>query len=223
MSVLFPPIPPSIFGPVVSGHTVEQWLVALVKRWVGTYLAEMERQNGMTAGGLARPRSIVIGNRPDHFPEDQLPAVCLVSPGLSERPLKDGASFYRARWDVRIAAIVSARTQAETHTMAQLYVYALTMLIVQHPSLEAGAAGIDWLGTTFTELDWDQTRSTEVGESAFTVEVENVLMQNAGPATPSDPLDPDTDPWPDWPIVLTHEEHVVNHSVGAPLPQEEEL
>jgi long-chain acyl-CoA synthetase len=43
------------------------------------------------------------------------------------------------------------------------------------------------------------------GENIYCVEVENVLTQNAGPASPDDPLDPDTDPWPDWATVLTAE------------------
>lgn len=217
---LFPPIVPSIFGRVVSGHDVERWVVDLLRKWIGTSLAEVERQNGLIAGELARPRAYVLATRLDHFPEDQLPVVTVVCPGIAERPSKDGESRYRVRWDVRVGAIVSARDQAQTHLMAQLYVAALAMTIAQHPSLEGHAAGIDWVGASVNELDWDGTRSLEAGEAAFTVEIEDVLTQNAGPATPSDPLDPDTDPWADWPTVLTVETTVENEPVDQPLPQE---
>lgn len=207
---IYPPTRPSIFGPIVTGHDVEQWCLALLKRWTGTYLAEVERQAGLVAGDLARPRAYVITPTLDRWPEDQLPAVLLVSPGLAERPVKDGGGYYRARWEMAAACHVSARTELEAHAMAQRYTAALMRLFIQRPSLDGKANGVDWLEESYDQLDHDSTRSLAVGFARFTVQADNIALANAGPATPSDPLDPDTQPWPDWPLVETVDVDVEN-------------
>ncbi len=198
MSALFEPTRPSIFGPIVSGHDVESHLVAVFKRWAGTYLAEKERQDGLEAGTLARPRSIGVADSLDKFDEDQLPAIVLVSIGLAERPVKNGDGYYRGRWDVGVACICAARTGEESHASCQRYMAALRTLLIQRPSLDGWAAGIDWQGEQYDQLDFDTSRSLDVGLGNFWVEVAGISLANAGPPTPSDPLDPDTAPWADW-------------------------
>lgn len=205
MSVIYPLTQPSIFGRIVSGYDVEVWCVDLCKRWLSTYLAEKEEQDGLARGVLARPRGYVIASSLDKMPEDQLPAIVLVSVGLAERPLKEGGvgGMYRARWEMGVCAIVSARNQTESHALAARYMSSLRTLFIQRPSLDGHAAGVDWLGEQYDQLDFDDARSIDAGFGQFTVEVENVATANAGPATPDDPLDPDTDPWAQAPVVET--------------------
>jgi hypothetical protein len=193
----------SIFGRIVSGDDVERWCVQLVQRWVSTYLSEVERQHGVSAGTLQRPRAYVTAPSLDKWPEDQLPAVILVSVGLSDAPIKAGDGKYRARWDMGLACVCSARTQAQSHSAAMSYMAALRALFVQRPSLDGRADGTMWNSETYDDIDYDDARSLSAGIAHFIVDVCDVTTANAGPVTPDAPLPDDTEPWPLWPQVLT--------------------
>jgi hypothetical protein len=186
----------SSFGPIVSGGDVEQWVLELLRTWLSTYLSEVERQHDLEAGWLQRPRAYVRTGSLDKWPEDQLPAVLVISVGTAEPPIKEGTGAYRARFVIRTGALVSASTEEATHALAQHYGAALHTLLVQRPSLDGHAAGTVWMGETYDDLDYDDGRSLSVAIVEFTVEVHDVAIANAGPLTPSAPLDPDTDPWP---------------------------
>lgn len=205
----------SIFQRVVTGDDVERWIVETLRTWSGTYLAELERQHSIPAGTLARPRAWVTTSSFDKFPEDQLPAVMVVSVGLSENPLRNGDRF-RARWEVHVACICSARRPDEAHRLAMLYLAAHRAILVQRPSLGGRARGVDWLDEDYEPIPFDDTRSLAGGEAVFSVEVDDVVSTNAGPVTPDEPLDPETDPWPDWPIVETVD--VSTENVPPPDP-----
>ena len=211
----------TIFGPIVTGGDVEDWVFALLARWFGTYLAELERQHGLAAGDLARPRSWVTTNSLDNWPEDQLPSVLVISTGLAGQPAPAGDGLVRARWLVGLACICSARTQAETHRQAMLYVAAARTLLLQRQSLEGHAAGVDWLEERYDELAYDDRRSLAAGQAIFAIDVDGVVSVDGGPITPDDPLDPETTPWPLWPTVETHDVDVSNVTVDQSLQEEE--
>jgi len=194
--------PETIFGPIVSGWDVEQWALQLLHKWIGTYLAETERQHGVPAGTLARPRGWAIGPTFDKWPEDQIPGVLCHSPGTVERPWRDGSGLYTARWSLNVGVLCSARTQRLSHAHAQLYAAAVREVFLNRPSLEGHAAGTDWLGDVYDDLDYDDTRSLYAARNMLVVEVAGVgQSKSAGPVTPDDPLTPDgLEPWPPWPI-----------------------
>jgi len=211
---------PSIFGPIVDGDDVEQWCLETLATWSSTYLAEKERQKGLQAGQLQRIRSWVTTASFDKWPEDQLPAGLLVSVGLSELPLKDGSGSYRARWQMGLGIVVSARTELETHRLARLYIAAHRALLIQRPSLGGRAAGVVWQDEDYTQLPFDDERSLGAGLANFTVEVEDVTSWGMGPNTPDLPLSPDdTLPWPPDQTVKTHSETVEHYPPPDPLPE----
>lgn len=193
----------TIFERIVTGADVEGWCIDCLRKWSGTYLAELERQHGVEAGTYQRVRQWVTAPSFDKWPEDQLPAVLLISVGLAEEPLKAGNGAYRARWQMGVACIVSASTQADAHAMAMLYIAAHRAILVQRPSLEGVAQGIVWQDENYDDLPYDDTRSLAAGQAIFTVEVDGVVTTGAGPLVPSDPLQPTTDPYPPWPRVQT--------------------
>jgi hypothetical protein len=197
--------PTSIFGRIVSGDDVEQWCVDLFVRWMGTYLSEVERQHGLTAGSWARPRTFRRSLSLDKWPEDQLPAVVLVSTGLATPPVKAGDGKFRARWLMGLVVICSARTEELSHDMARHYCAAIRTLLEQRPSLDGYADGVQWLDESYNDLNFDDSRSLCTGRAVFAVEVDDVMSANSGPVTPDDPLSPDTDPWAPWPTVETVE------------------
>jgi hypothetical protein len=187
----------SIFGQIVTGWDVEQWVLDLLERWTSTYMSEVERQHGMVAGTLARPRSFVRTISFDKLPEDQLPAVMVISTGLAGPPKTSGETI-RASWAVGIGVVCSARTQDEAKRNASFLTAALRDLFKQRPSLDGHALGTDWAIEAYDDLTFDDTRSLAGGRLVFAIEVGDVVSVNAGPATPDVPLDPDTLPWPDW-------------------------
>lgn len=211
----------SIFGPIVTGHDVEQWVLDLLKRWSSTYLAELERTHGYEACVLPRVRGWSYGTTFDKWPEDQVPGVLVICPGLVPPPERDGAGRYRARWNVQVGCLCSARTQAESHELAQLYVAAHKLIVAQHPSLEGHAAGNAWVDETYGPLDYDDTRSLYAGYASFAIEVDDVLTSFGGPVTPSDPLSDPCVPWEPWPLVETHDETIEHYPPPQSLPEKE--
>ena len=192
---------PSIFGRIVTGADVEEAAMHTLKLWSSTYLAELERQHGLTAGDLPRVRSWTTAPSFDKWPEDQLPAMVLVSIGLGGPPEKRRSSVYTARWLLSIAAVVSASTQQQSHRLAELYVAAHRALLLNRQSLDGfGADGTDWLEESYDDMPYDDARSLGWGIAHFTVQVDDVQTVHAGPTTPDVPLVPDTDPWPDDPV-----------------------
>jgi len=158
---IYPPLQPSIFGRIVSGGDVEQWCLALIQKWFSTYLAEAERQGGLSGHALQRPRRYMVSPTIDKMPEDQLPAIILVSIGLAERPLKRGDGTYSGRWDMGLACVCTARTQDEAHAIAHLYMTAMRVLFIQRPALDGWASGTDWMGERYDQLDYDEHRSID--------------------------------------------------------------
>lgn len=196
---------PSIFGRIVTGADVEQAALASLKKWSSTYLAELERQHGLAEGELPRVRSWTTSPSLDKFPEDQLPAVVLISVGLAPPPEMTGGSVYNARWLLSIAAVVSTATQEASHRLAELYVAAHRALLLNRQSLDGfGANGTEWADESYDDLPFDDTRTLGFGIAHFIVQVDDVQTKYAGPTAPDAPLTPDdTAPWADWPEAQT--------------------
>jgi hypothetical protein len=215
MTALQPVDETNIFGRIVTGADVEAWVVETLRKWSSTYLAEVERQHGLAGGTLQRVRSWVRAPTFDKWPEDQLPAVLVISTGTIGEPLKDGRGRYRARWAVAVGTVCSARTRDLSHDQAELYAAAHRALLLQRPSLEGRANGVDWATEDYTDLPFDDTRSLGAGRDVFAVEVDDVVSTKAGPVTPADPAPVETDPYPPWPLVETHDEVIEAEPIGG--------
>jgi hypothetical protein len=212
----------TIFGRIVSGSDVEDWCIALLKRWMSTYLSEVERQHGLPALHYARPRSYVRTISFDQWPEDQLPRIVMASAGQATPPSRDSNGLYWCKWLMGFGCVCSAKYQELAHEMALNYVAAARTLIIQRPSLDGNADGITWLDERYDDLAYDDLRSLSSGQAHFTVEVQNSATANAGPLLPDPPKDA---PWAPWPTVQTHEEQLINYGTDPlpdPIPQREE-
>lgn len=209
----------TLFGRGVSGGDLEQWVVDVLKRWSSTYLSEVERQHGLASCTYPRVRGWSLGVSFDTWPEDQVPGVLVICPGLVPPPVKGGDGVYRARWNVQIGCCCSARTQLESHTMAQHFVEAHRWIMLQKQSLEGWALAVDWLDESYDPITYDDSRSLYAGYATFAIEVDDVGTTLAGPT--GDPQPDPCDPWPLAPIVETHEEQVVHYPPPQPLPEQE--
>lgn len=190
----------SVFGPLVDGSQVEVWTRDVLRTWMATYLGELERRTGRAAGSLPLPRSYVTVNDFTRWPEDQLPAVIIVSPGLAAEPTRRGSGDYHASWVIDVGVIVSAATHAATRDLAKLYALAVRAALLQHRSLGGNATNVDWLDESYDDLPPEPERTLAAGLGRFHVAVDGVVNTDAGTARPDPPPDPAVAP-ADWPTV----------------------
>lgn len=212
---------PSAFGTLVGASDVEEALLAQLQLWIADYLAEVERQHGLAPGTWPLPRSWLISSDVEKMPEDQLPAVILASPGLTDPPLADGRGIYTARWLVTLGVMVSARGNRLALRLARLYVLALRAIATQQPALSGLAVRrVEWLDERYRRLDSIDDRTVCIAEVDVAVEVADVTTRNAGPLVPIlPPTPPDQTPPPDspaWPEALTADVELVK----VPLSEE---
>jgi hypothetical protein len=189
----------SAIGKIVTGRDVELAALAMLKRWSSTYLAESEAATGRVRGSLPRIRAWTTASEFEKWPEDQLPAVLLISPGLAAPPRADGGGSYRASFALGVAVIVSTARMDETAALAKLYCATFRACLLQHQSLEGFAAGVTWVDENYDDLPSIDDRSLGAGQAIFAVEVDGISTRWNGPPHPSDPLTPDTAPLPDDP------------------------
>lgn len=193
----------SIFGQIVDADQVEAAVLETLRKWLPTYLAEIERQRGITPpGSLPRPRSWTVASSLDKWPDHPLPAVFAVSPGLAEEPLRTSRGGYRAPWGVGVAAVVSAKDRAASRRLAAMYGAAIRTCLLQHRSLAGFATGLDWIDEDLDNAPPEQARTLAIAQELFVVTVDRVLDPAAGPAQPDPEADP-TEPYDDWPTVQT--------------------
>lgn len=177
----------SVFGEFIHAGEVEAAVKDTLQLWFPAYLREMERQTGRECGVLPLPRSYQLvseSNDPARWPEDQLPSIIILAPGFVEEPQREGDGSYRVRYQVSVAAMVSANTQGATRQLARLYGTVVAAIINQKPSLGDFAAGVKWTSETFDDIPTDSSRSLACAIEGFQVDVDGVLTTRGGPTGP---------------------------------------
>jgi hypothetical protein len=178
--------PLSVFGQIVTGAQVEAALTATLQKWMRTYLRELERQDGYQEGALPMVRSWTVANDVVKFPEEQLPAVVVVSTGVAAQPRIDGDGVYTAVWDIAVSAICSAASREASNEFAKLYLAAATAILVQQIPADGLISGVDWAGLTYTEFPQMRMRMQAEAKAALLVTVTDVLSRFRGPLQPDD-------------------------------------
>jgi hypothetical protein len=188
----------SVFGSIITGTQLEDAAEATIKLWVADYVAELERITGRDVGSIALPRSYGRVNHFDKKPEEQTPAVILISPGLTDPPERDGDGTWSAWFGLSIGVVVSAADRASTNELAKIYAAAVRTLILQHPSLGGFASNVRYLDEGTGEVDARYLEIGAVGQVDFAFFVEGIADDSQGPAQPSAPPDYDQ---PDLPVI----------------------
>jgi len=195
-----------LFGTIKHAGQIEDMAEDFLKLWTPTYLAEMERQLGLDSKSLPHIRAWTRINEFEKWPEDQLPTVLLICPGLAEPPIKDGSGAYRAKWALGVAVVVSASTERATRNIAGIYSAAIRATLLQHRSLGGQALGVDWTDERYDDLPSEDSRSLAAARQVFVVEVADVTNAKLGPdevlVDHHDPYPPDS--------VVPDLEHVSN-------------
>lgn len=192
----------TIFGHIASDDEVEDATVAILRKWLPTWMSEVERQRGLQAGFYARPvdSSYFVRSDFDKFPEDMLPAVIITSGGIEDDPPKEGRGQYRGGFQIGVTCVVSSIDQLSARRYAYRMGAAVRGVLIQRQSMDGALGGrlrgTDWIGGRNNELDSGDDRTIWAARQLFVVEVGDVLTRGGGPIAP-EPLPVHTDPWPD--------------------------
>lgn len=188
--------PVAEFGPLVLNSDIDDAIVSLLRTWLPTHMAQLERERSLALGFLERPKPnsyVAHLDEPD-FPEERLPVVSVASADTIGTPEKDGNGIYYAGWTVDVRVITRARDAASLRRKLGMYEGAVRRTMTQ----QIGVGGLDgetrWNGTDATRVAADE-RGLWLGAivSHYICFVDAVVHAGVGPRIPNDPY-PDPDP-----------------------------
>jgi hypothetical protein len=206
----------SVFGPTLDSADVEAAMLAHLRAWVPTTLAEVRRQKDPE--GKLWPESVeaireytvshasAVAHR---WPEDQLPMLIAESPGMEGDPYEQGDGTVSAIYGIMVTAIASGATVADTKALARLYASAARMAVMQEPSLKAGgdtefASGIAMGPERIVPVrrGVEAERNLLAVTVPFLIEVDGILNVTGGPLKPqtAEEIAEGKEP-PEWPNV----------------------
>ena len=186
-------------GPSITGADVEGAVIATLRHWLPSYLADVEEKHGLERGSTPWPRGwAVTGRDLAKLNSDQLPCVVVMTGGILEAPRKEGApGVLTCRWSLNVGAIFAAAWGGKSRAHAQLYVRAISLVMIQRP-LEGVDAVVDFRGETYDEMDFESSRSYSASIANFNIDIREVVWADGGPppyvTPPDDPSQP-FDPW----------------------------
>lgn len=183
-----------VFGPSVGQRHVKGAVEQTIKRWIETYLAAIERAEGL------EPRELHVPDPGNYVlkddgalnkrPEDQLPAILVLCPGTAGDPEPESEGLYRVPFLVNVAAIVSSSDPDFVSELADFYASALRDLLVHNGSLGGFANSAVWKGSRTDDLKPEDNRSIAAGVNVFHIYVPGVVQRGAGlKAPPEDPYE----------------------------------
>lgn len=187
----------SAYGNLFIGNRLEEATEETLRLWLPAYIAEVERQEGLPAESMPMVRSYASVNEFIKFNEERLPALIVVSPGLSPTaPRKRGDGSYEAWYRVGAAVVAGGKNRETTRRNSQLYAAAIRGAILQHQTLgDFGATEIRWTGERNADVPDEMGRTLGSGGNTFDVLVPDVVNPRLGPLEPpEDPYEPQT--WP---------------------------
>lgn len=197
----------TIFGRIITDDQIEEAVIATLRKWVPTELAEVEEQIGIERGYYECPveSSYTARTDFDKWPEDMLPAITVITVGLEDDPPKDGEGRYRGSFGVGVAAIASSVDRLSTRRYAYRLGAAVRATLTHRQSLDLALGGtvrgVKLVGGRNNELPTEDDRTIWASRQMFMVEVGNFLTEAAGPPSDADPLPDPTEPWPDDVVV----------------------
>ena len=215
LGATYTPQPSSLYGRLIAALDVEAALAARLVARFGDYLHEVERQHGLPIDTLPEPRAFLVA--PERFPEDQLPAVVVSSPGTVDLPLADGQGRYAVRWELVVTIHAAAADGALE--LVKLYALALRALTVQQPS--PLFMGVDWVREQYRPSNLVGGRTYCTADVTLEVQVADVTDRHAGP--------PDEAGWPEdggpespeWPVSVSVDAELVKTAIGDELAEGE--
>lgn len=125
----------------------------------------------------------------DRWPEEQIPACVMVATGTASAPAKYEGGYYRAAYRLGIGVLVSAATPDATDVLADVYAAAVRGAILQRRSLGTNFMAAYWTADDSTPVPNEDRRSLAVGMNEFSVQIDELVSTELGPAEAEPPID----------------------------------
>jgi len=191
-----------IFGPIFDGSLLTKAVLETLHDWFPTYIKEIELQRGWITGEIPPPRTYVERWRFDSFPDDQIPIVVAVCPGMADAPTKNGEGIFGGWWSLGVGIIAAANTEDNTERLAKVYGAAARTILSQKGFFNDTweFADCEIIDESYEDVpDMEQSRTMRSAQIITRVRVEQLWTEYGGPAYPDAP-DPDTQPGSQWPV-----------------------
>jgi hypothetical protein len=209
-------------GQAVSWRDLRRWALAGSRLWLPSYLRDAERHEGLVPPYCALPASFRPAPDVRKWPEEALPSLIIVSPGLTDSPpVKQADRSFQTEWIVAFSAVVHGKNEAETELMASCYGVALRLMVLQQagdwatlPGYVGPSVGVDsiiWEDEGYDEIPASRSRTLVAATVTFTIVFRNTATSLGGPIEP--PVNPITDPGP-WPEVLDVELDIEREAIS---------
>lgn len=203
-----------IFFAIRLADDLEDAVLATLEKWWPVYVKELELQSpalpdpkNIEVGSLPAPKAWLKANQLDREATDNLPAIVVVSPGMSGRaaPKQEGDGSFRAFFSIGVGVFVSADKRDNTMRLVRLYTAIVRTILLQKQSLDGFADGTTWLDESYDDsFTFTDDSTISAGQVVFEIELSGVVNRYGGPAVyggpPPEP-DPDTQPGSTWPAV----------------------
>jgi hypothetical protein len=194
-----------IFRPIFDASVLEDAVIATLRAWMPTYIQEIEFQRGWERGRIQAPRTYGSRNEFSTFPDEAMPIVVVVSPGLADAARPDGEGRYIGWWSLGVGIVARANDEENTNRIAKVYAACARAILLQKQGLDGSWAfgGVEWIDENFSDIPTaERERTIRSAQVIFRVWVDELVTRNAGPAHPAEP-DPASQPGSDWPDVET--------------------
>ncbi len=190
----------SDFGPITTVNTVDNAVAATLRTWLAHYIAHVADQDNVDRP--ATPDNYTITTDLASYPEKGLPAVVIVSPGLTDTPGNlSGAA--RGNWTIGVCVVAQGRNETEVRTHVGVYAAAVRGALLQHPSLGGVALGVTLIDEALDQVGFDERRTMQACKLVFDVETHLANLQG-----PIDPPAAVGDPPVADPTATIHEETI---------------
>jgi hypothetical protein len=179
----------SIFGIIRVDDEVEDAVIETLRKWIPTYMSEVERQLDLEPGFYTRPFRSSYTARTDFevWPEEMLPVVSVEGIAIEDDPKRDGRGSIRARYAIGVVNVCASNDAVYARQYAARLGAAIRAVLMQHQSLDAAldasVRGISFVGSRPNLLPSQDERTIRAYRQLFFVEVGNVLTRGAGDRT----------------------------------------
>ena len=178
-----------VFKDILVGSQIEEATINQLKKWLPTYLREIERQLGLPVGDIPPPHHYGNRNSFDAIAGEDFPKVIVISPGLAGPPIAKGDGQYRAVWRLGVGVGVAAKTEEAGNEMVKIYGAAVRAIMLHKQSLGGLAQAINWEDESYDDLPIASQNQLYKGAALyFAIDCEDVVTKWAGPETPDDEL-----------------------------------
>lgn len=164
-------------SPLVTRGDVEKGMLQHMSDQLLPYLARVERLEGLPPQTISTPKSWEIINEFTRYPEEMLPYIAVISPGVhpGRPPYREGDGSVRAWWIIAVGAVVSARKERDAKDLAGYYGAAIRGAVMEQPELGGWASSVDWTDEKYDDFPRITERTMAAVRLVFTVEVQNVV------------------------------------------------